>query len=244
MIDLKSGETAYILGRGGQTKRRLANFSGASINVEPKGSEATLEIAGTPRQIELAKMCVDITLMQRNSGNVNVDFLTLEKREDCEVLPVPAEAVGFVMGSKGATLRDLETRFRTFMFFDNANDSDGKKRMFILGSAESRSRCVREIQKAIDYKMSGASGNFSRRSPPPARRRSRSRSRDRDHRDHRDSRDSYRDSRDSYRERDSRDSYRDSRDSYRDSRDSYRDSRDSYRRPSPERYSRKRDRSP
>jgi hypothetical protein len=34
-------------------------------------------------------------------------------------LDVEQEAVGFLLGAKGATLRGLETKHRTFMFFDN-----------------------------------------------------------------------------------------------------------------------------
>ena len=42
-----------------------------------------------------------------------------QARTDVETLDVEQEAVGFLLGAKGATLRGLETKHKTFMFFDN-----------------------------------------------------------------------------------------------------------------------------
>ena len=39
--------------------------------------------------------------------------------QDAVTIDVPEQAVGFVLGARGATLRELETKFHTFMFFDN-----------------------------------------------------------------------------------------------------------------------------
>jgi hypothetical protein len=46
---------------------------------------------------DLARLCVDITLQQRNNGKVHVDVEKLEARNDVSLLDVHKEAVGFVL---------------------------------------------------------------------------------------------------------------------------------------------------
>ena len=58
-------------------------------------------------------------------------------------------------GSKGATLRGFETKYRTFMFFDTDNVRDDKKRLYILGPSDGRKAALRECESAVQYKLSG-----------------------------------------------------------------------------------------
>lgn len=155
-MDLEAGAVAYLLGRNGATKQRLANFSGARLEIDPRGEGGgTIEIIGTEEERRLARMCIDITLQQRNNGQVIVDLDALEARGDISIFDVPLNAVGFVLGSKGATLRELETKYKTFMFFDNENIRDQKKRLYILGSQDNRRKALQECENAVNYKMSG-----------------------------------------------------------------------------------------
>ena len=59
------------------------------------------------------------------------------------------------MGSKGATLRDLERKHRAFMFFDNEKVVDDAKTLYVLGEKRNRQGAVDECQQAIDVKMNG-----------------------------------------------------------------------------------------
>jgi rRNA processing protein Krr1/Pno1 len=69
-MELESGAIAYLLGRNGATKQRLANFSGCRLEIDPNkdGSAGRIEIIGTPEERKLARLCIDITLQQRNNG--------------------------------------------------------------------------------------------------------------------------------------------------------------------------------
>lgn len=155
-MNLESGAVAYLLGRNGQTKQRLANFSGARLEIDPRGeSGGRIEIIGTEEERRLARMCIEITLQQRNNGKVSVESHDLEGRNDVTIFDVPQSAVGFVLGARGATLRDFETKYRTFMFFDNEQLRDDKKRLYILGTAENRKKALTECENAVQYKMSG-----------------------------------------------------------------------------------------
>ena len=75
-----AGSVAYLLGRGGATKMRLSNFSGCLIDVDTV--EDSIEIAGTARQRELARLCIDITLQVLASSNPNSE-------RNCESAPGP-----------------------------------------------------------------------------------------------------------------------------------------------------------
>eukprot|EP00658_Telonema_sp_P-2_P024063 TRINITY_DN19658_c0_g1_i1.p1 TRINITY_DN19658_c0_g1~~TRINITY_DN19658_c0_g1_i1.p1 ORF type:complete len:272 (+),score=38.04 TRINITY_DN19658_c0_g1_i1:203-1018(+) len=200
-IPLDDSEVAYLLGRGGQTKQRLANFSGAMLEFGGNNEDKVGQIWGNEKQRELAKLAIDITLQQRKNGSVHVDFDELESRKDCSSLEVPLSCVGFVLGAKGNTLRSLETKSKTFMFFDNDNVRDDKKRLYVLGEDRNREEAVKECEDVIRFKMTGQSNRGPprdrrdrsprRRSYSPRRRRSPSPYRSRDSR-----RDRYDDRRD------------------------------------------------
>jgi hypothetical protein len=97
VMSLERSEIAYLLGRNGSTKQRLANFSGARLEIDPGEDGGRIEVIGTQEERELARLCVDITLQQRNNGRVQVDIEKLEARPDCSFLDVPKDAVGFVL---------------------------------------------------------------------------------------------------------------------------------------------------
>ena len=98
-MSLETSEIAYLLGRNGSTKQRLANFSGARLEIDPGNDGGRIEVIGTQQERELARLCVDITLQQRNNGKVQVDVEKLQARPDLCFLDVPKDAVGFILVS-------------------------------------------------------------------------------------------------------------------------------------------------
>jgi len=192
-IKLDDSEVAYLLGRGGQTKQRLANFSGCRLEFGGSNETKTGEIWGTPEARELAQLAINITLQQRSNGRVTVDFDELEARPNCSTLDVPMECVGFLLGAKGNTLRTFETKYRVFMFFDNEHVRDNTKRLYILGDDRNRQDVVKECEDVIRFKLTGESkrsggggggggGGYRGRSPPRRRRSPSYDRRDRDRR--------------------------------------------------------------
>jgi len=183
LIELEDSNVAYLLGRGGQTRARLGNFCGASLEI----SNGKAEMWGSQYQVELSNLAIDITLQQRNGGRVKVSFPDLEARGDVVWSDVPLDAVGFVLGNKGGTLRTMETRFKTFMFFDNDKVRDSTKRLYIISPYRTRREdALKEAEDVVRYKLTGESrwqsgggGGSGRRGGggPPPRRRSYSRSR-------------------------------------------------------------------
>lgn len=148
---LSDGSAAYLLGRNGATKNRLVRFSGAKLELSTSGN--VLQIIGTPRQQELAKLCIDVTLSQQKpSAASSINHDEVEARADCDTLDVVTSHVGFLLGAGGKTMRDFQTKHRSFMFFDNKRLYNGKKRLYILGSDEARRRSVDECRAAMRRK--------------------------------------------------------------------------------------------
>merc|ERR1712159_866330 len=58
-ISLDDSEVAYLLGRGGQTKQRLAKFSGARLEFGGNNDSKTGEIWGSAEARDLAKLAID-----------------------------------------------------------------------------------------------------------------------------------------------------------------------------------------
>ena len=121
-IPLSDQDVAYLVGRSGATRMRLERFSGARLNID----KDTAEVMGSNEERSLAKLAISITLQQRNGGQVTTDFDDLEEREDVSTFDVPKETVGFLLGAKGSTLRQMETNHKVFMFFNNDKIRQGK----------------------------------------------------------------------------------------------------------------------
>jgi len=132
---------------------RLSRFSGSRI--EMGSDQDTIKVTGSESERKLARLCIDITDAQRTNQGRDVNFEAIEARDDCVVIQVPTVAVGFVMGSKGATLRELELKHRAFMFLDQDRIEDNKKFLYILGTEGARGGARAECEKAIELKMSG-----------------------------------------------------------------------------------------
>ena len=118
-----------------QTKRRLENATGCRVEVNTDN----VEIHGTDEQRDLCKLCISMTLQQRE-GKMTIDFKDLEMREDCETTDVPKECVGFVLGAKGATLRQFEEKSRAYMVFDNDTPHEGAEGKVVSSQAISQFR--------------------------------------------------------------------------------------------------------
>lgn len=77
-VDVGQGAVSYLLGRNGATKLRLSNFSGCHIEANSSTDQVTLN--GNARERDLARLCIRITLQQRDGGKSN-------PRQNCKNAP-------------------------------------------------------------------------------------------------------------------------------------------------------------
>eukprot|EP00667_Euglena_gracilis_P017560 EG_transcript_18533 len=156
-IKLTDADAAFILGKGGKTKEKLAKVAGASIELPPRS--LILEISGTDEQRRKAKKYVQCVMAQR-SGDVVIDDRDADFMEDCTTLDVPQECAGFVTGANGSFLRAVEEEYCTIMFFaclrgEGSRRTKEFERMVIFGERRGRRGSELKVMAAVENKMEG-----------------------------------------------------------------------------------------
>lgn len=153
-IKITDDDAAFILGKGGKTKEKLARVSRAEIELFER--DLVLEIRGTKIQRKRAKKYCEGVMAQR-TGPVNV---TEEyDDDDLTMLNVPQEAVGFVTGRAGNFLRSIEEEWSTLMFFFEVDGSRGRGRehekLAIFGDVRGRRGSELKVLSAVETKVPG-----------------------------------------------------------------------------------------
>ena len=92
-VDLTTEDCAFVCGRGGSTKMKLARVSGASLELSER--DLKMYIEGSPEAVSRARDYIGFVLAQR-VGPVQID--THKPREDLSVVDVPHNCVAYVMG--------------------------------------------------------------------------------------------------------------------------------------------------
>merc|ERR1719350_2179745 len=132
-MKISDDDAAFILGKGGKTKEKVARVSEAEIELFER--DLILEIRGSKMQRRRAKKYAEGVMAQR-TGPVNIsdDY----DDGDLTMLLVPQEAVGFVTGRAGNFLRTIEEEWCTLMFFVEAGVKGGRskdyEKLAIFGS--------------------------------------------------------------------------------------------------------------
>eukprot|EP00740_Mantoniella_antarctica_P025896 CAMPEP_0198704430 /NCGR_PEP_ID=MMETSP1468-20131203/389898_1 /TAXON_ID=1461545 /ORGANISM="Mantoniella sp, Strain CCMP1436" /LENGTH=752 /DNA_ID=CAMNT_0044463243 /DNA_START=1405 /DNA_END=3665 /DNA_ORIENTATION=- len=147
-------DAAFVLGRGGSTKMKIARVSGARLDLQDR--DGRLDIFGTSLARSRAKDYVGYVLTQR-TGPVFIN--TTDKRDDLSIVNVPEDCVGYVMGRGGTVLRSMEEEWGTLMFFaktkDEAGDAKEGEILAIFGSRRGRRGAELKVMSAVEHKHPG-----------------------------------------------------------------------------------------
>ncbi|KAH3767918.1 domain K-type RNA binding proteins family protein [Pelomyxa schiedti] len=108
-------DMSYALGKRGATRKKLARASGCIM--EYVGTVAFM--SGHINERKRAREYLHL-LMEQRLGPVHLHHA--QKRDDCTLVDVPTQCVGYVTGSKGRSLRAIELRTDTFCFMDGGKD--------------------------------------------------------------------------------------------------------------------------
>eukprot|EP00041_Stephanoeca_diplocostata_P027065 m.739259 g.739259 ORF g.739259 m.739259 type:complete len:667 (+) comp23106_c0_seq2:281-2281(+) len=162
-VDLSAKDIGFLLGKGGHTKRKLERISSARFefgNKSDHGQDGILRIIGNAEQRWCALEFVGWTCNMR-TGDVMVDLR--QHKHHCIAVEVPRECVGFVTGKRGASLREVEEEWGTFLFFAvDVHDSvyeDGstKTKLLIFGRDRwGRRGSQLKVMAAIEMKLPGS----------------------------------------------------------------------------------------
>eukprot|EP00928_Gymnodinium_smaydae_P017003 TRINITY_DN1645_c1_g5_i1.p1 TRINITY_DN1645_c1_g5~~TRINITY_DN1645_c1_g5_i1.p1 ORF type:complete len:667 (-),score=172.88 TRINITY_DN1645_c1_g5_i1:106-1833(-) len=154
-MKITDDDAAFILGKGGKTKEKIARVSECEIELFER--DLVLELRGSKLQRRRAKKYAEGVMAQRTGPvNVHSDY----DDGDLTMLMVPQEAVGFVTGRAGNFLRTIEEEWTTLMFFCEVDGSAGRRskeyeKLAIFGSVRSRRGAELKVLSAVETKVPG-----------------------------------------------------------------------------------------
>ncbi|KAH8086730.1 hypothetical protein JL720_7173 [Aureococcus anophagefferens] len=155
-LEVDKDDAAFILGRGGSTKRKIARVSGTEIELDEHTLQITLN--GSAEQCARAKDYIDFVRQQR-VGPVTINMDT--PRDDFSAYIVPGDCIGFVMGRNGQTLRSMEEEWGVLMFFAKTDDAqreggrDGDESLCIFGPFARARGAEVKVMSAVEHKHPG-----------------------------------------------------------------------------------------
>ena len=153
-VKLTDADAAFILGKNGKTKEKIVRVSGACVELPPRS--LTLEITGGYEERRRAKKYVECVMAQR-VGEVVLDETDPDFEEDCTVVQVPGDCVGFVTGTNGSFLRQVEQEYGTIMFFVHLKGGRSKKgdteKLAIFGPWRGRRGAELKVMAAIESRV-------------------------------------------------------------------------------------------
>merc|ERR1719454_305321 len=135
-MTFQDDELSYALGKQGGTRKKLERSSEAIVQYV--GHVALF--SGTRPERRRAKEYMK-WLFEQLEGPVYVTGW--EDRDDCTVVHVPSDCIGYITGNRRATLGRMEEEWGTLMFFMNKDGEKGKGRggsemLIIFGEKRSR----------------------------------------------------------------------------------------------------------
>jgi len=147
------GEISYALGKQGGTRRKLERSSGSIVQYVGMVAICSGTKLERTRAREYMKW-----LFQQLEGPVYVDGLEL--REDCTVVDIPGDCIGYITGNRRATLGALEEEWGTLMFFVNESEDKGRGRggtakLAIFGPTRPRRGSELKVMSGIETKSPG-----------------------------------------------------------------------------------------
>jgi len=153
-MTFQDDELSYALGKQGGTRKKLERSSGAIVQYV--GHVAIF--SGTKETRRQARAYMK-WLFEQLEGPVYVDGW--EDRDDCTVVDVPSDCIGYITGNRRATLGAMEEEWGVLMFFMNkSGDMKGKGRggsemLIIFGDKRSRRGAELKVMSGIETKSPG-----------------------------------------------------------------------------------------
>lgn len=159
-------DASYAQGKRGVTRKKIEAAADCVLGIV--GTMAFITGNGRCR-----KACRDYIGWVTSQKTVkNMDVPDLENRDDVDIVPVPAECMGYVAGKDGRSLYSVEVRTKTFCFIsrrecrddksgcginngcENCNESDGKSVLVFSTNELNRRKARWIIENTVRKKIS------------------------------------------------------------------------------------------
>ena len=128
-VQVPTQRVGLVIGKGGETIRALQEKTGARINLCKDGeinnphNMKSLVVYGPPQCIKLAQQYIDDIV----SGNSYAGTFSITG--DSEVLMIPKEKIGQVIGKGGETIKEIQNRSQVKLTIDPKDTDDGQRKV-------------------------------------------------------------------------------------------------------------------
>ena len=158
-LEIGRNEAGFLIGERGATKRKVQKVSQTKIEItdsEINPETSIVTIRGTETNRAKARRYVAWVLRQPE-GKIFCDLGDDVVRENVSVVDVPAEAMAFVVGAKGKTLRSVEEEYGTLMFFGHTekDQPETSEKLIICGDRENRRGAELKVMSSVETKVEG-----------------------------------------------------------------------------------------
>jgi len=158
-LEIGKKEAGFLIGERGFTKRKVQRVSNTKIEItdSPTNPEMSIVcIRGTETNRAKARRYVAWVLRQPE-GKIFCDLGDDVVRENVSVVDVPGEAMAFVVGARGKTLRSVEEEYGTLMFFGHTeiDQPEASEKLIICGDRENRRGAELKVMSSVETKVQG-----------------------------------------------------------------------------------------
>jgi len=151
-MTFQDDELSYALGKQGGTRKKLERSSGSIVQYV--GHVALF--SGSKEVRRRAKEYMK-WLFDQLGGPVYVDGW--EDRDDCTVVDIPSDCIGYITGSRRATLGAMEEEWGVLMFFMNRRDDPkgrgASEKLIICGPERGRRGAELKVMSGVEAKNPG-----------------------------------------------------------------------------------------
>lgn len=115
-VEIPNAKVGLVIGKGGDTIKQIQLQSGARVQItkdmdhNPNYPFRTVELMGTPEQIERAEQAIHDVIAEADAAAANSSHSTYTPAGEQVQLTVPTNKVGLIIGRGGETIKGLQSK--------------------------------------------------------------------------------------------------------------------------------------
>eukprot|EP00746_Dinoflagellata_sp_MGD_P047830 gnl/MRDRNA2_/MRDRNA2_21817_c0_seq1.p1 gnl/MRDRNA2_/MRDRNA2_21817_c0~~gnl/MRDRNA2_/MRDRNA2_21817_c0_seq1.p1 ORF type:complete len:430 (+),score=28.50 gnl/MRDRNA2_/MRDRNA2_21817_c0_seq1:3-1292(+) len=145
VMQLPENRAGAVIGRGGHMKRRVQQISGAVLQYRSD----QVFFYGSSTACERAYLYCQLILMTSDPSENKTEVTFDANRSDVSMLTVPTRCIKHITGATSKQLREIETRWKTLMFFGTFGQTS-YERLAIFGARAGRRGAELQVMGLVE----------------------------------------------------------------------------------------------
>ncbi|KAI5069007.1 hypothetical protein GOP47_0015308 [Adiantum capillus-veneris] len=181
-VEIPNAKVGLVIGKGGDTIKQIQLQSGARVQItkdmdhNPNVPFRTVELMGTPEQIERAEQAIHDVIAEADAAAANTTQATYAPAGEQIQLTVPTNKVGLIIGRGGETIKGLQSktgaRIQLVPLMGPPEYQSGvaERVLTLMGSKEqvdSASELIKELISENRIRPAIVQGGYQGYPPPP-----------------------------------------------------------------------------